>query len=633
VCGIAGFRQPAAGFDREGTLARMLERLVHRGPDASGTFCSGDVFLGHRRLSIVDLSSEGNQPMFNEDGSVSIVYNGELYDYHDLRGELERKGHRFRSRSDTEVILHLYEEKGIACVEELRGMFAFALHDARRDRLFLARDRLGIKPLYWSRAGGAFSFASELSALLACPWIPREVDPSALSRYLCFFYVPAPLSMLREVSMLEPGETLVEERSSVSVRSYWRAASFLDADPQADFSRAEFDDELDALLGDTVRVHLNADVPVGAFLSGGVDSSGIVAYMQRFAPDAKTFCLVHDDPDYDERAYAAQVARRFGTDHVEVKVHGGERFDVGLLDFLVDAYGEPMASPSAIAVHSVIQAMKGRVKCVLSGDGADEIFAGYEHYAWLERVRRLQGVLPRALARPLLPVRRLLRFPGGARAARAIERASWGIADFLIHEKGFFGFAEQAELLSGDVLAELDLERESRYLQDKLALRDDAPSSENLYRFMVLQQLADYMLTKVDRASMGHSVEVRVPYVDHRVFELLCRVPAAEKFDPAVPKPILKRVLGRHLPAEVLYRPKKGFAVHLERFLGDSFWSHLEALVEDPSASDYFDRKALLRVVSELRAGRPTAAERVRSMYRIWTLAVFLHWRQRALRQ
>lgn len=632
MCGIAGFQQAQPHFERETVLARMLERLVHRGPDASGSFRSGDVFLGHRRLSIVDLSSEGNQPMFNEDGSVSIVYNGELYGYHELRADLEKKGHHFRSRSDTEVILHLYEERGVACVEDLRGMFAFALHDAKQGRLFLARDRFGIKPLYWSQAGGAFAFASELSALLECPWLAHEVDPQALSRYLCFFYVPAPLSMVRGVSMLEPGHTLVYEQGKVAIRSYWRAASFLDVDPDPrSFSPAEFDDELDALLADTVRIHLNADVPVGAFLSGGVDSSGIVAYMRRFVPRAQTFCLVHEDPEYDERSYAALVAERFGTDHVEVAVHGGEDFDVGLLDFLVDAYGEPMASPSAIAVHSVIQAMKGRVKCVLSGDGADEIFAGYEHYAWLERVRRLQGLLPRALARRLRPARRLLRFRQGERVARALERASWGIVDFLIHEKGFFGFDEQAQLLSDDLLAELDLEREALYLHDKLALPDDAPSNENLYRFMVLQQLTDYMLTKVDRASMAHSVEVRVPYVDHRVFELLCRAPASEKFDPALPKPILKRVLGRHLPAEVLHRPKKGFAVHLERFLGDSFWAHFRALLDHPSATEYFDRSALEGVARELRAERLSAAQRVRSMYRIWTLAVFLHWRQRLL--
>jgi asparagine synthase (glutamine-hydrolysing) len=437
--------------------------------------------------------------------------------------------------------------------------------------------------------------------------------------------------MLRGVSMLQPGETLVYERGQVRIRSYWNAASFLDSEPRPDYSRREFEDELDDLLADTVRVHLNADVPVGAFLSGGVDSSGVVAYMRRFAPRAQTFCLVHDDPAYDERAYAARVAQQFGTDHVEVSVHGGEHFDVALLDFLVDAYGEPMASPSAIAVHSVIRSMKGRVKCVLSGDGADEIFAGYDLYAVLERTQRLQGVIPRALARRLLPLRRLLRFRQGERAARALERASWGIGDFLIHQRGFFGFAEQAELLSDDLVAGLDLEREALYLQDKLALRDDAPSNENLYRFMVLQQLADYMLTKVDRASMGHSVEVRVPYVDHRVFELLCRAPAAEKFDPALPKPILKRVLARHLPPDVLHRPKKGFAVPLERFLGDSFWEHFRALLDHPSTADYFDRPALERVARELEVAGPDPSTRVRSMYRIWTLTIFLHWRQRLL--
>ncbi len=629
MCGIAGFRRPGAGPSEEALLGRMLSRIARRGPDAQGIYACGDTLLGHRRLSIVDLSPQGNQPMFNEDRSVSIVFNGELYGYHELRSDLARRGHRFSSTSDTEVILHLYEEKGAACVRELRGMFAFALYDQKRDRLFLARDRLGIKPLYWSSAGGGFAFASELSALLECPWIPREIDLHALSRYLCFYYVPAPNSMLRDVSMLEPGQTLVYEQGRVQIETYWDAASFLDGPAPGGFSRADFDDEMDALLSDTVRVHLNADVPVGAFLSGGVDSSGVVAYMSRYVKGAKTFCLVHENPDYDERAYAAQVARQYGTEHVEVSVHGGERFEIGLLDFLVDVYGEPMASPSAIAVHSVIREMKGRVKCVLSGDGADEIFAGYETYAALERVRQLQRLVPPGLAQRLAPLRRWLRFPQGERAARAIERAGWSILDFAVHEKGFFRFDEQSELLVDDALAGLDLEREALYLREKLALHDDRASPQNLYRFMVRQQLADYMLTKVDRASMGHSVEVRVPYVDHRVFELLCRAPDAEKFDPAVPKPILKRVLSRHLPANVLHRPKKGFAVHLEQFVNESFWSHFDGLLD--GAGDLFRRSFVDGIVRSLRSGALSGNERVRAMYRIWTLAVFLHWRRRLL--
>ena len=629
MCGIAGFRQAGEGPAREVLLGRMLARLARRGPDAQGTFRCGDTFLGHRRLSIVDLSPQGNQPMFNEDRTVSIVYNGELYGYHDLRSDLERRGHRFSSTTDTEVIVHLYEEKGIDCVQELRGMFAFALHDSTRDRLFLARDRLGIKPLYWSNAGGGFAFASELSALLKCPWIPRDIDLHALSRYLCFYYVPAPKSMLSGVSMLEPGQTLVYERGEVAIRTYWDAAALLDAPPPRAFSRADFDDEVDALLSETVRIHLNADVPVGAFLSGGVDSSGIVAYMSRYVQGAKTFCLVHDNPEYDERAYAAQVAKQYGTEHVEVSVNSGERFEVALLDFLVDVYGEPMASPSAIAVHSVIREMKGRVKCVLSGDGADEIFAGYEIYAALERARKLQRILRPGLARSLSPLRRWLRFPQGARAARALEMAGWNILDFLVHERGFFRFSEQSELLSDDVLAQLDLEQEASYMREKLSLRDDLATPQNLYRFMIRQQLADYMLTKVDRASMGHSVEVRVPYVDHRVFELLCRAPDAEKFDPALPKPILKRVLARHLPQNILFRPKKGFAVHLESFVGEAFWSHFEDLLA--GSGDLFRRPVVEGIVRSLRSGTLAGNDRIRAMYRIWLLAVFLHWRRRLL--
>lgn len=632
MCGIAGFHLEDGGIDRERVLAAMLDRLARRGPDAQGTFRAGDTFLGHRRLSIVDLSPQGNQPMFNETGDVALVYNGELYDYHGLREGLVARGHRFVSNTDSEVILHLYEEKGIACVEELRGMFAFAIHDARSGALHLARDRFGVKPLYWTQAGGDFAFASELFALLACPLVGREIDRSALSRYLCFRYVPAPLSMLRGVHALEPGHVLTFRDGRVETRAYWRAADLLDAQPDAaGFSRARFLDELDALLADTVRVHLNADVPVGAFLSGGVDSSGIVAYMSRLVPNAMTFCLAHDDPAYDERVWAERVARHCGTEHVEVRVNAGERFEIGLLDFLTEVYGEPFASPSAIAVHSVIQAMKGRIKCVLSGDGADELFGGYDDYARLARIQALQRRVPAPLARGLGAIAPLLRFPNGDRLRRAIERAQWDVADFVQYEKGYHPFAEQAGLLAPGVLAELDLEHEALYLREKLALRDVRPSFENLYRFFVLQQLTDYMLTKTDRASMGHSVEVRVPYVDHRLFELLCRAPASAKFDAATPKPLLKSVLERHLPHEVLYRAKQGFAIHLEAFLGDAFWPHLRDLLHDGDARDTFDVAAVERMVARLRSGSLDASARVRLMYQLWAVAVFLHWKRHVL--
>lgn len=632
MCGIAGFHLEDAGVDRERVLGAMLGRLARRGPDSQGTFRAGDTFLGHRRLSIVDLSPQGNQPMFNETGDVALVYNGELYDYHALRDRLVARGHRFVSHTDSEVILHLYEEKGIDCVEELRGMFAFAIFDARSGELHLARDRFGVKPLYWAQAGGAFAFASELRALLACPIVDRAVDPSALSRYLCFYYVPAPLSMLRGVHALEPGHVLTFREGRVESRAYWRASDLLAASPDASgFSRDRFLDELDALLADTVRVHLNADVPVGAFLSGGVDSSGIVAYMSRLVPNAMTFCLAHDDPAYDERVWAERVARHCGTEHVEVRVNAGERFEIGLLDFLTEVYGEPFASPSAIAVHSVIQAMKGRIKCVLSGDGADELFGGYDDYARLARIQRLQRAFPAPLARGLGAIAPLLRFRQGERVRRAIERAQWDVVDFVHFEKGYFPFAEQAGLLATAVLAELDLEHEALYLREKLALRDARPSFENLYRFFVLQQLTDYMMTKTDRASMGHSVEVRVPYVDHHLFELLCRAPSSAKFDPATPKPLLKSVLERHLPHEVLYRAKQGFAIHLEAFLGDAFWLHLRDLLHAGDAREHFDVAAVERMVARLRSGSLDASARVRGMYQIWIVAVFLHWKRHVL--
>lgn len=631
MCGIAGISPNRDPFDRDAVLQRMLGRLVHRGPDSQGVFHGGAASLGHRRLSIVDLSPQGNQPMLNETGDVALVCNGELYGYHELRDDLVERGHRFVSHSDSEVVLHLYEERGIECVSELRGMFAFAILDMRRGEIHLARDRFGIKPLYWSANDEGFAFASELRALLACPIVARTVDLSALSRYLCFYYVPSPLSMIEGVRSLEPGHVLTYRDGKVTERAYWRATDYLDrVEPSATFSLARFEDELDALLADTVRVHLNADVPVGAFLSGGVDSSGIVAYASQYLSHAKTFCLVHENEAYDERRWAAMVARHCKTEHVEVHVNAGERFDPSLLDFLVDVYGEPFASPSAIAVHSVIDAMKGQVKCVLAGDGADEIFAGYDDYARYRRLTRFQRVLPGALASRLAAAQRLLRFPGGNKVRRALELGQWDGFDFLYGDKGFFPFAQQSELLAEGILAGLDLEHETLYLHDKLGVSDDTDGFDLIYRFHLLQQLPDYMMTKTDRASMGHSVEVRVPYVDHVLFEHLCRAPAAVKFNADEPKPLLKRVLERHLPKEILYRPKQGFAVPLEAFLGEDFWPYFTKLLDEEGAP-FFDRSAVDALVGRLRTGRLATTDRIHTMYRIWIIAMFLHWKRRVL--
>jgi asparagine synthase (glutamine-hydrolysing) len=631
MCGIAGLQLADHGTDRTPILSAMLACLTRRGPDSEGMFHHGGASLGHRRLSIVDLSPQGNQPMLNETGDIALVCNGELYGYHGLRAELIERGHRFVSHSDSEVILHLYEERGIEAVDALRGMFAFAILDARRNEIHLARDRFGIKPLYWTNTPEGFAFASELRALLACPYVNRDVDLSAFSRYLCFYYVPSPHSMVRGVRALEPGHVLTYREGRVTERAYWRATDHLGrAEPAAGFARERFEDELDGLLADTVRVHLNADVPVGAFLSGGVDSSGIVAYASQCLSRVQTFCLVHDDPAYDERVWAARVAEHCRTDHVEVRVNAGQKFEPALLDFLVDVYGEPFASPSAIAVQSVIQAMKNRVKCVLSGDGADEIFAGYDDYARYRRMTKLQRVLPGSVALRLAAGERFLRFPGGDKVRRALELAQWDGLDFLYGDKGFFPFAQQSALLADPILAQLDLEHESLYLLDKLGVRDDAKGFDLIYRFHLLQQLPDYMMTKTDRASMGHSVEVRVPYVDHLVFEHLCRAPAEVKFDADQPKPLLKRVLERHLPRNVLYRSKQGFAVHLEAFVGDAFWPYFSSLLHETGGA-FFKVAAVERLVQRLRTGNVATVDRIKLMYQIWIIAIFLHWKRRVL--
>ena len=558
MCGIYGAfstdpRRPVDGA----LLEKMGQALAHRGPDGGGTRLAGPIGLGMRRLSIIDLAG-GDQPMSNEDGTIWVVFNGEIYNYRSLTADLLARGHRFGTASDTEVLVHLYEEHGARCVEWLRGMFAFAIWDEARGTLFLARDRLGIKPLYYAAVPEGLLFGSELKALLQSPWLPRRLDAAGLVAYLQYGYVPDPGSILQGVSKLPAGHTLLAEAGrAVAPRRYWRATSWFH-EGQAPRSEVEAAAALWSKLEDAVLSHLVSDVPVGAFLSGGIDSSTVLAVMAGVAgAPVRTFSVGFSEDGYDESSFARQIANYFGTEHHELRVEPG---DLEVLDKLLGCFDEPFADPSAIPTYLVSRLARQHVKVALSGDGGDEIFAGYERYQADHGFRYAGLIADAGLGAPLRALSRTLpvgwgrntlyglSFPRGRRYVNAVSLFS----DRSIHD------------LMGDVLgAHLSvLEQSLDATLDPLSRMQDLD---------IKTYLTGDILTKVDRMSMANSLETRVPLLDHRLVEFACSLPPQLRMQAGTTKYLLKRVLRGRLPAEVLDRPKQGFAVPLEVWFSGQF--------------------------------------------------------------
>lgn len=514
----------------------MRDAMTSRGPDDAGMEIRNGTGLGHRRLSILDLSPAGHQPMCNEDRSVWVVFNGEIYNFAELRRELEGLGHRFVSNSDTEVIVHGWEAWGERCVERLRGMFAFAVWDDRRRVLFLARDRVGIKPLFYYWDGRTLAFASELKALRQCPDLDLAVDPTALFDFLTYLYIPAPKTAYKNVRKLEPGHRLLFDGRRLHAERYWD----WNFAPRPITERKAVE-ELRALLAETVRLHLVSDVPLGVLLSGGVDSSAVAA----FAGPVMTFSIGFDVAEHSETAFARAVAGRFGTRHVEstVALAEGKR----LLDWMVEWYDEPYYDTSAIPTYLVCREARRHVTVALSGDGGDEVFGGYTHYT---RFRRLMAwdVLPKALRR-LVPGR-----SGERLRLDPLERYAFLMGGMVEHEKarvpGLAKFKDYDALWSFRRFwrEDLDVPTRLQYLDAKTYLPDD-------------------ILTKVDRASMAVSLEVRPPLLDHRLMEFVATLPTHVRLKGGRLKYLLKKALEGLLPEEILTRKKKGFSVPLRTWL------------------------------------------------------------------
>jgi asparagine synthase (glutamine-hydrolysing) len=621
MCGICGvISQSGAAVDRA-LLERMNETLVHRGPDSGGVFVDGGAGIAARRLAIIDLET-GDQPLTNEDGSVAVVQNGEIYNYRELRAELERKGHRFRTQGDTEVLAHLYEERGPRFAGDLRGMFAVAIVDLKRRRIVLARDRFGIKPLYYRLHGGTLSFASELKALLPQPGVSREVDPLALECFLAYSFVPAPLSIFREVRKLEPGSTFcwdIDGGGEPQIERYARPRP-VDASDVRRESEEELAEELRERLRDSVRAHMIADVPVGVLLSGGVDSCTLAALASEVNGRVSTFTIGYDEPGFDERSLARLVSERYDTDHHELVLRPDA---VELLPAVSAAFDEPFADSSAIPAFLVSSLARQHVKVALSGEGGDELFGGYNYYAGHALARRLAPLA--TLARPfveLLPTSTGQASSFDWRAKRFVRHARLSALERHCAWKSVFTPEERAALVLPDHRAgvgAIELLREPF---------GESEGAEELARVMGLDMrvfMVDDMLVKTDRASMAHSLEARVPLLDPVVAELALALPSRLKVRGMAKKRLLRRAVAPLLPREILEGKKRGFSAPIGGWLQNELLPMTREVLsaENLGNQGFFDPSVVTRLIDDHVAGQADNSRK------IWALLTFSLWQER----
>jgi asparagine synthase (glutamine-hydrolysing) len=621
MCGITGV------FDTRGKaeisrplLDRMNQSLLHRGPDAGGLHLEPGLGLGHRRLSIIDLST-GQQPLYNEDNSVVVVFNGEIYNFQELVPELQALGHVFRTRSDTEVIVHAWEAWGENCVQRFRGMFAFALWDRNQQVLFLARDRLGVKPLYYSLlADGHCVFGSELKALLAHPGLPREMDPHAVEEYFAFGYIPEPRSIFKGVYKLPPGYTLTLQRGE-PVRqpvAYWDV-TFKSASP---VSVQEVSEELIHRLRESVKIRLISEVPLGAFLSGGVDSSAVVAMMAGLSAEPVVTCSISfGDAAYNEAAYAQTVADQYHTQHHVEQV---DPDDISLVDRLATVYDEPYADSSAMPTYRVCELARKTVTVALSGDGGDESFGGYRRYRYHVNEERLRSILPLQLRRPAFGLLGRLYpkadwAPRIFRAKSTFEALARDSVEAYFHGVSILNDGMRRNLFSPLFHNELQGYSAVEVLKRHAAR---APSDHPLSLVQYLD-LKTYLVgdinTKVDRASMAHGLEVREPLMDHTLVEWLASLPPDLKLRSGEGKYLLKKALEPYLPAGILYRPKMGFAVPLIKWFRGPLRQAMNDAVLGPVLADtgWFNVSYLQQLVEEHQSGRRDHSAP------LWTLMMF----------
>ena len=629
MCGIVGIFDIAERRDVARDLVdRMNESQVHRGPDGSGLHIEPGLGLGHRRLSIIDLST-GAQPLYNEDGSVVVVFNGEIYNFQDLVLELTERGHVFRTKSDTEVIVHAWEEWGEQCVRRFRGMFAFALCDRNKSIVFLARDRLGVKPLHYAiLPDGHLIFGSELKSLMVHPAFRREIDPFAVEEYLALGYIPEPRTIFRGALKLPAAHTLMLRRGDPvpDPVKYWDVRFSLDNA----LTEKEACDELRERLRESVRLRMISDVPLGAFLSGGVDSSAVVATMAEVSNDPVNTCsIAFTDPAFDESRYANLVADRFHTRHFVETV---ESDDFDLIDTLAQTYDEPFADSSAMPTYRVCQLARKRVSVALSGDGGDESFGGYRRYRLHMLEERLRSGLPLGFRRPLFGLLgqaypKADWAPRIFRAKTTFQALARDSVEGYFHSVSIVRDALRRRLFSGSLKASLGgYSAVEIFRRHALNAETDDPLALVQYLDLKTYLVGD-INTKVDRASMAHSLEVREPLMDHPLVEWLASLPSSLKVQGREGKYLLKKSMENCLPRQVMYRPKMGFAVPLAAWFRGPLRERMRVGLLDGHLIEtgLFDRGSLDRLVEYHASGRQDFSAP------IWTLLVFERFLAHAL--
>jgi asparagine synthase (glutamine-hydrolysing) len=608
MCGIAGIfdTKGRRDIDRE-LLARMNQSQFHRGPDEGGHHFEPGLGLAHRRLSIIDLSA-GQQPMFNHDQSVCVVYNGEIYNFPELRKELEAKGFVFNTHCDTEVIVHGWSAWGEACVEKFRGMFAFAIWDRNKRSLFLARDRLGIKPLFYSMLpDGQFIFGSELKVLKCHPGLPRKMEPTAVEDYFALGYIPEPKTIFQNVYKLSPGHTLTikQDQGLPPSREYWDVPF----QPVQFGSEQTLQEELIERLREAVDIRMVAEVPLGAFLSGGVDSSAIVAMMAQLQEQPVNTCAIgFDVKQYNETEFAQQVADQYQTNHLK-QVVGSDDFD--LVEKLAALYDEPYADSSAIPTYRVCQLAKQRVTVALSGDGGDEHFAGYRRYRWHMNEEKLRSALPLGLRKPLFGTLGTLYpkadwAPRVFRAKTTFQALARNSVEAYLYSVSHTSAEQRTELFSESLKSQLQGYRVNEVFEHHAQKSPtDDPLSLIQYIDMKTYLVGD-ILTKVDRASMAHSLEVRVPLLDHKFIEWVSGIPSNLKLKGQEGKYILKKSLEPHLHNDILYRDKMGFAIPISNWFRGPLKSKIKESILGGRLVDtgLFDHSYLTTLYEQHQSGQ-----------------------------
>lgn len=629
MCGIAGIVAPIGREEISETMVRMTDAIIHRGPDDQGHVIGDHIGIGMRRLSIIDVVG-GHQPIANETGDVHVICNGEIYNHHELREELIAKGHRFKTGSDAEVIVHLYEEIGDECLQRLRGMFGLTIWDQRQERLLIARDRLGQKPIFYARKGNRLWFGSEMKSLLAAEPSLSKPNHAALGQFFQFAYVHQPETVFADIHRLPAAHYGVWQRGEFTIKPYWTIAF----EPDESISDSDYAEQLDAVLADSVKARLESEVPLGVFLSGGLDSSAMVAYAHRAGLDPmQTFTIAFDRPEWDESDDARRVAEHFGTQHHCLELTESQMRDslIETLEAITHHCDEPFGDASAIPTYHISRMAREHVTVILSGDGGDELFAGYTSYRGALFAENYRRYVPQLIGKHLLPGTASLMsgfLPGSLRykmkrVAKVCRDSSLPIDEALRDKTSIWNTRELRSLLTPECYAGADYLGQ-QYLPDSLwkIMQSDGDLISRMCEVDVKSYMLDDILVKVDRMSMAHSLEVRSPLLDHNVVELAARMPSRLKVNRKAGKLIFRDVVRPHLPTKTVRKGKQGFSVPLRDWFRGELSSTVRGYLLDEGQlpEELFQRAGVEKVLAEHQRGSADHANK------IWLLLAYAAW-------